>query len=154
MYNWIFECILSVPFTEPEVLYQVRVEAGSRTSCSSVTTVDCYAMEGAPPVITGVVVERLSDTTMRVDWTPPNKAQSNGFIRNFIVTYNGIMEARIRTTRQGAQGAQTVSVPSNRSEVVIPGLEPQLAYTVSVTATTGGGTSESESIIVYSHGTI
>ncbi len=121
--------------------YEVLVEAVSGVGCSTATTLDCYTEEGVPPVVTGVTTDRLNGTAMNVSWTPPNKAQSNGFIQNYTVTYSTVMESTNRR-RQGSR--RMVTVPSDRSDVVIGGLDPESAYAVGVTATTTKGTSECE----------
>lgn len=113
------------------------MEAVSGVSCSTVTSVDCYTEEGVPPVVTGVSTNRLNGTAMSVSWTLLNKVQSNGFIQGYTVTYS----VAIGT---GNQGSEVVTVSNDRSVVIIVGLEPESAYSVSVTATTVGGTSERE----------
>lgn len=117
--------------------YEVRVEAVSGVDCSTVTSLDCYTEEGAPPVVTGVTTNRLNGTAMSVSWTPLNKAQSNGFILRYTVTYS-------ETGSRKRQSPQTVMVSGDRSDVTIAGLDPGSAYSVSVTASTAVGISECE----------
>ncbi len=75
---------------------------------------------------------------MNVTWIPTNKAQSNGFIQSYTVTYS----VEMGTDNRKRQGPQAVTVPSDRSNVIIAGLDPKSAYSVSVTTSTTGGTSE------------
>ncbi len=112
----------------------------SGVGCSAVTEIDCYTEQTQPPVVTGVTVERIDGTAMNVSWTPLNKAQSNGFIQSYIVTYS----VATVTPNRKRQGSQQVTVPSDKSGTIIGGLDPGSEYSVGVSASGAGGTSDCE----------
>ena len=115
--------------------YLVSVEAGGGGGCGSPVTVECYTVEGVPPVVTGVEVERLNGTAMNVSWTPVTIVQARGFI-SFTVTYTPSTGGRAR--RQSS----SVRVPGDQSNVVIGGLDPALEYDVAIATQSGGGVSQ------------
>ncbi len=123
------------------IRYLVSVEAVSGVGCSNVSEIDCYTVQTQPPVVEGVMVDRLNGTAMNVSWTPLNKAQSNGFLQSYIVTYSVVTAAPNRK-RQGNVQRETVS--SDKSDVVVGGLDPASMYNVGVTVSGSGGTSERE----------
>ena len=86
----------------------------------------------APPSPMDVSTQRLNGTHMNISWSPIPLTQSRGFIRNYTITYQ-------RVSRTAKRQTQSVSVPSSESSVVIGGLDPASAYTVSVGATTTAG---------------
>ncbi len=129
--------------------YLVSVEAVSGLGCSDVSEIDCYTVEKQPPMVTGVTVNRLNGTAMNVSWTPLNKAQSNGFIQSYTVTYSVVTAASNRK-RQGNVQRETVS--SDKSDVVVGGLDPASMYNVDVTVSGSGGTSERECDSYYLDG--
>ena len=124
----------------PSTRYLVSVEAVSGVGCSAVTEIDCYTEQTQPPVVTGVTVDRLNGTAMNVSWTPLNKAQSNGFIQSYIVTYSVVTA----TPNRKRQGPQQVTVSSDKSSTIIGGLDPGSEYSVGVSASGAGGTSDCE----------
>ena len=89
----------------------------------------------APPSPTDVSTQRLNGTHMNISWSSIPLTQSRGFIRNYTITYQ-------RVSRTAKRQTQSVSVPSSESSVVIGGLDPASAYTVSVGATTAAGPGE------------
>ncbi len=112
----------------------------SGLGCSAVSEIDCYTVQAQPPVVEGVMVDRLNGTAMNVSWTPLNKAQSNGFLQSYIVTYSVVTV----TPNRKRQGPQVVTVSSDKSSRIIGGLDPGSEYNVGVTVTGPGGTSERE----------
>ncbi|XP_064386134.1 mucin-2-like isoform X4 [Halichondria panicea] len=128
----------------PSTRYLVSVEAVSGVGCSEVTEIDCYTEQTQPPVVTGVTVDRLNGTAMNVSWTPLNKAQSNGFIQSYIVTYSVVTA----TPNRKRQGSQQVTVSSDKSGTIIGGLDPGSEYSVGVGASGAGGTSQSSPLMV------
>ena len=140
-------CIVILPcwlYSPPPIAsftrYLVSVEAVSGVDCSDVTEIDCYTEQTQPPVVTGVTVDRLNGTAMNVSWTPLNKAQSNGFIQSYIVTYSVVTA----TPTRKRQGSQQVTVSSDKSSTIIGGLDPGSEYYVGVSASGAGGTSQCE----------
>ena len=119
--------------TAPAVRYLVSVEAGSGSGCGPPVTVECYTVEGQPPVVTGVWAERLNWTAMNVSWTPLNKAQARGFIVQYIITYTISTRGRV---------PQSVSVPADQMSMVVGGLDLGSGYDVTVGAQSRGGTSQ------------
>ena len=78
--------------------------------------------------------QRLNGTHMNISWSPIPLTQSRGFITNYTCTYQRV--------RSGIQETGTVcecTTVSSASSVVIGGLDPASAYTVSVGATTAAG---------------
>ncbi len=102
------------------------------------SAIDCYTEQTQPPIVTGVTVDRLNGTAMNVSWTPLNKAQSNGFIQSYIVTYF-VPLATPNRMRQGRD--QEVIVSSDKSGTIIGGLDPRSGYNVGVRASGAGRTS-------------
>ncbi len=131
------------------IRYLVSVEAVSGVGCSDVSEIDCYTVQTQPPVVEGVMVDRLNGTAMNVSWTPINKAQSNGFLQSYIVTYS-VVTATLTRKRQG--NVQRATVSSDKSNVVVGGLDPASMYNVDVTASGSGGTSEGECDCYYLDG--
>ena len=129
------------PHTEGSVRYLVQVEAVSGVGCSAIVEQDCYTEERAPPPLSGVESVRLNSTAMNVSWIPPNKAESNGFITGYIVTYFPVTNTGNRRKRQ----ERSRPVGPEASNVIINDLDPGSAYEVGVVSTTAAGTSESES---------
>ena len=146
--------MLTVPLLSPYLCiasstrYLVSVEAVSGVGCSDVTEIDCYTEQTQPPVVTGVTVDRINGTAMNVSWTPLNKAQSNGFIQSYIVTYSVVTA----TPNRKRQGSQQVTVSSDKSGTIIGGLDPGSEYSVGVGASGAGGTSQCE--YTRMHGTL
>ena len=125
--------------------YLVSVQAVSGVVCSDFTEIDCYTEQTQPPVVTGVTVDRINGTAMNVSWTPLNKAQSNGFIQSYIVTYSVVTT----TPNRKRQGSQQVTVSSDKSSTIIGGLDPGSEYSVGVNASGAGGTSQCELSCYY-----
>ncbi len=119
--------------------YLVSVEAVGGVGCSNVSEIDCYTVQTQPPVVGGVMVDRLNWTAVNVSWTPLNTAQSNGFIDTYIVTYSVTA-----TPNRKRQGPQVVTVSSDKSGRIIGGLDPGSEYNIGVKASGPGGTSECE----------
>ena len=87
-----------------------------------------------------VSIDRTSPIIMVVSWTPLSYVEARGFISNYTVAYSPQTSGRNR--RQAI--VQTVDVPGmDSSTVTIANLDPDIVYSVQVSATTGGGTSES-----------
>ncbi len=122
------------------IRYLVSVETLSGGGCSTVSEIDCYTVQTQPPVVEGVMVDRLNGTAMNVSWTPLNKAQSNGFIDTYIVTYSVVTA----TPNRKRQGPQVLTVSSDKSGRIIGGLDPGSEYNVGVKASGPGGTSDCE----------
>ncbi len=133
------------------IRYLVSVAAVSGVGCSDVSEIDCYTVEKQPPMVTGVTVNRLNGTAMNVSWTPIHKAQSNGFLQSYIVTYS-VVTAAPNSKRQGNDIVQQETVSSDKSNVVVGGLDPASMYIVDVTASGSGGTSERECDCYYLDG--
>ncbi len=137
--------LYSPPPIAASTRYLVSVEAVSGVGCSDVTEIDCYTEQTQPPVVTGVTVDRLNGTAMNVSWTQLNKAQSNGFIQSYIVTYSVVTT----TPNRKRQGSQQVTVSSDKSGTIIGGLDPGSEYSVDVSASGAGGTSQCELSCYY-----
>ena len=91
-----------------------------------------FLLPPAPPSPMNVSTQRLNGTHMSISWSPIPLTQSRGFITNYTCTYQ-------RVSRVSKRQTLSVSVPSSASSIVIGGLDPASAYTVSVGATTAAG---------------
>ena len=68
---------------------------------------------------------------MLVSWDPLSLEVARGYVQNYTVRYQPTM---------GATGqSMSVMVPSTESSVLISGLDPSAMYSVTVSASTGGG---------------
>ena len=76
---------------------------------------------------------------MVVSWTPLNYIEARGFISHYTVAYF----PQTSGGRKRQDAGQTVTVLGMDSSTTrIEGLDPDTVYSVQVSATTGGGTSE------------
>ena len=84
-----------------------------------------------------ISIDRTSPTVMVVSWTPLSYVEARGFISHYTVAYTSGGRKRQDT-------GQTATVPGmDSSTTTIINLDPDTVYSVQVSATTGGGTSES-----------
>ena len=74
-------------------------------------------------------VIRLNDTAMNVSWVPLNLVEAQGFVQGYIITYQ---QASSRRKRQ----MQMVQVDGSASYAIVGGLQPGVAYEVTVSGTT------------------
>ena len=87
-----------------------------------------------------VSIDRTSPTVMVVSWIPLSYVEARGFISNYTVAYS----PQTSGGRKRQAIIQTVDVPGmDSSTVTIANLDPNIVYSVQVSATTGGGTSGS-----------
>ena len=86
-----------------------------------------------------VNIDRSSPTVMVVSWTPLSYVEARGFISHYTVAYS----PQTSDGRKRQATGQTATVPgTNSSATRIEGLHTDTVYSVQVSATTGGGTSE------------
>ena len=83
------------------------------------------------------VAGRLSDSSIAVSWGPLTLEEARGFVTGYTVTAVPITEAK---RRRHEEEIMTTADP-NTSRVVLNGLDPRLAYWVSVSGSTAAGTS-------------
>nr|XP_006813188.1 PREDICTED: usherin [Saccoglossus kowalevskii] len=115
------------PFTTYEYRVIVKNSAGSTSSeWSQITT-----KQAQPSGLATPIVEILSSTSIRVAWQPP--AQPNGEIVSYTVK---MPNPRILI--------ENVTV----TEIIVEDLVPYTQYTVTVQACTGGGCTESNSVVI------
>ena len=81
---------------------------------------------------------------MSVSWSELSLLESRGYVTGYTVFYEPVTttEAPVKRRRQsdgGGGGGGEVSVPGGETSVEIDGLEAALHYTVSVSASTDGG---------------
>ena len=91
-------------------------------------------------------IARTSPTVMVVSWTPLSYVEARGFISNYTVTYSPQTSGG---RKRQALDTMVQTVPGMDSSTTrIEGLDPDTVYSVQVSATTGGGTSElSEAVL-------
>ena len=83
-------------------------------------------------------ITRLSDSSIAVSWEPLTLEEARGFVTGYTVTAVPT-EARRRKRRHEEE--IVTSVDPSTSRVVLNGLNPRLAYWVSVSGSTAAGTS-------------
>ena len=88
-------------------------------------------------------VMRLSSSQITVSWQPLSLEEARGFITKYTVTAEPTT-----LTRRRQEGTLSVSVEHNATRVVLDGLSPNLAYSVSVSASTTVGTSSNNNITI------
>ena len=100
-----------------------------------------YYPTSAPSSAPGnVEVIRLNSTAMNVSWTPLNLVEAQGFVQNYIITY----QQTSNVTRRKRQ-VQTERVDESASSAIVGGLQPGVAYEVTVSGvTTESGPGELE----------
>ena len=92
----------------------------------------CLAPTLAPSTAPGnVEVIRLNGTSMNVSWVPLNLVEAQGFVQSYIITYTQANSGS-RRRRQ----AQTQQVDGNASFAIVGGLQPGVAYEVTVSGMT------------------
>ena len=84
-----------------------------------------------PPTPTGVAAERLSDTHMLVRWDLLSLEIARGHVQSYTVHYQPVLEPTGQST--------IVMVPSTESHVLISELDSSAMYSVTISASTGGG---------------
>ena len=85
-----------------------------------------------PPSPTNITTQRLNGTHMNISWRPIPLTESRGFIQSYTITYQ-------RVSQTVKRQVLSISVLGSESSVVIGGLDPASAYSVSVGATTSAG---------------
>ena len=93
-----------------------------------------------------VNIDRTSPTVMVVSWTPLSYVEARGFISHYTVAYSpqtsgGRKRQELDTMFQTVPGMDS-------STTTIDNLDPDTAYSVQVSATTGGGSGRSVMISV------
>ena len=71
----------------------------------------------------------LNDTAMNVSWVPLNLVEARGFVQGYIITYQ---QASTRRRRQ----VQTQQADGSASYAIVGGLQPGVAYEVTVSGMT------------------
>lgn len=105
----------------------------------------------APLAPMNVTAERTAQNSIQVSWTRLNLVQARGFVTFYTVAYTPVLQ---RTRRQPSQDTtETVTTGPSSSSVIITGMDGDLAYRISVSASTGAGAGEpSISLTVYPEG--
>ena len=92
-----------------------------------------------------VSIDRTFPTVMVVSWTPLSYVEARGFISHYTVAYSPQTSGGRK--RQATSDTVTVS-GMDSSTATIDNLDPDTAYSVQVSATTGGGSEISMTISV------
>ena len=77
----------------------------------------------------------MNGTAMNVSWVPLNLVEARGFVRGYNITYTQANSAGTRRKRQ-AQTKQMVQVNGSASYAIVGGLQPGVAYNVTVSGMT------------------
>ena len=95
----------------------------------------------APSIAPGnVEVNRLNGTAMNASWVPLNLVEARGFVQSYIITYQQASSGSRRKRQM-----QTQQVDGRASSAVVGGLQPGVAYEVTIAGiTTETGPSELE----------
>ena len=92
----------------------------------------CLTPITAPSIAPGnVEVNRLNGTAMNVSWVPLNLVEARGFVQSYIITYQQASSGSRRKRQM-----QTQQVDGRASSAVVGGLQPGVAYEVSIAAMT------------------
>ena len=85
-------------------------------------------------------MNRLNGTAMNVSWVPLNLVEARGFVQSYIITYQ---QASGGSHRKRQMRTQTVD--GSASSAIVGGLQPGVAYEVTVSGmTTENGPGELE----------
>ena len=85
-------------------------------------------------------VNRLNGTAMNVSWVPLNLVEARGFVQSYIITYQ-----QASTGSRRKRQVQTETVDGSASSAIVGGLQPGVAYEVTVSGmTTENGPGELE----------
>ena len=76
-------------------------------------------------------VIRLNDSAMNVSWVPLNLVEARGFVQSYIITYQQASSGSRRKRQM-----QMVQVDGSASYAVVGGLQPGVAYEVTVSGMT------------------
>jgi len=82
-----------------------------------------------------VQTTRLNGTHMNVSWELPSLVEARGFIASITITFTPSLPDSKRKKRQ----VMMIEAPGNSTFAVIGGLNPELSYSVNVSASTSEG---------------
>ena len=86
----------------------------------------------APSTAPGnVEVNRLNGTAMNVSWVPLNLVEAQGFVQSYIITYQ-----QASTGSHRKRQMQMQQVDGSASSAIVGGLQPGVAYEVSIAGRT------------------
>ena len=74
---------------------------------------------------------RLNDTAINVSWVPLNLVEARGFIQSYIIAYQ-----QASTGSRRKRQVQTQQVDGHASSAIVGGLQPSVAYEVTVSGMT------------------
>ena len=74
---------------------------------------------------------RLNGTAMNVSWVPLNLVEARGFVQSYIITYQQASSGSRRKRQM-----RTETVDGSASSAVVGGLQPGVAYEVTVSGRT------------------
>ena len=93
-----------------------------------------HSLTSAPSSAPGnVKVIRLNGTAMNVSWSPLNLVEARGFVQSYIITYQ--QASNVSRRRRQLQN-MTQQVDGRASSAIVGGLEPGVAYEVSIAGMT------------------
>ena len=85
-------------------------------------------------IVENVVVERTSPTTMDVSWRPLTLSEARGFVTFYSIAYTPTPNSRRRQSQ-----TMFMNASADSSSVTVVGLDGDLAYSVTVSASTRAG---------------
>ena len=92
----------------------------------------CLIPITAPSIAPGnVEVNRLNGTAMNVSWVPLNLVEARGFVQSYIITYQQASSGSRRKRQM-----QTQEVDGSAIHAIVGGLQPGVAYEVTVSGMT------------------
>ena len=74
---------------------------------------------------------RLNGTAINVSWTPLNLVEAHGFVQSYIITYQ-----QASTGSRRKRQVQTQQADGRASSAIVGGLQPGVAYKVTVSGVT------------------
>ena len=73
----------------------------------------------------------MNGTAMNVSWVPLNLVEARGFVQSYIITYQ-----QASTGSRRKRQVQTQQVDGSASSAIVGGLQPGVAYEVTVSGVT------------------
>jgi len=127
--------------------YYISIRASNTAGYGETENKTAFTEEGTPTTApANVTTQRLNDTHMIVTWTPLSLEQAHGFITGYTVSYEPAPNTGGRRKRQAGPRAETVS----GTPATIGGLTPNVAYSVTVRASTAAGAGVTSDPIIAS----
>ena len=133
--------IVVIPFSDPGTPYEVVVVAFTSAGRGLESVEYVFFSEELTPLklLENVQLER-SGTSVIISWEPLTLFEARGFPTYAVTLVPSTSDDRV--TRQSSDGV--IRVTTNKSNIVVGGLDPKVEYDVTVAVGTGAGEMTSE----------